>query len=199
MYPDDEHVLVVGAVEDAEVAGRRQGPADAPEEKELVAGGTVVVKCLLHISYDEQRQRLLDRLEDPNKHWKFNEADIDERALWGDYQEAYRDAVRNCTLPEAPWYVVPADRKWYRNWAVGRILLETLDATAPTYPQPILEIPRLKARLAPTRLRAGDQPLRAFRRLRRTSTAMGATDRAMIRRITGRRYLSMSGMTSPRT
>ncbi|MGZ8620439.1 MAG: PPK2 family polyphosphate kinase, partial [Actinomycetota bacterium] len=84
-------------------------------EAKVVAAGTTIVKCFLHISYDEQRERLLARLDDPDKHWKFNEADIDERARWADYQAAYEDAIRRCSTEVAPWYVVPADRKWYRN------------------------------------------------------------------------------------
>jgi PPK2 family polyphosphate:nucleotide phosphotransferase len=117
-------------------------------EEELAGFGTTVVKCLLHISYDYQRERLLARLEDPDKRWKFNEGDIEERALWPAYQEAYADAVRHCSAG-APWYVVPADRKWYRQWAVARILIETLEDMKPEYPQPAFDVEDLKARLAP--------------------------------------------------
>ena len=124
-------------------------------EKDLVAGSTTIVKCFLHISYEEQRERLLDRLDDPDKRWKFDEGDIDERALWPNYQDAFREVLRRSDTDDAPWYVVPADRKWYRNWAVGRLLLETLVAMAPEYPRPALDIPALKARLMPPpRLRA---------------------------------------------
>ena len=117
-------------------------------EEELAGFGTTVVKCMLHVSYDYQRERLLARLEDPEKRWKFNEGDIEERALWPAYQEAYADAVRHCSAG-APWYVVPADRKWYRQWAVARILIETLEEMKPEYPQPAFDVEDLEARLAP--------------------------------------------------
>jgi PPK2 family polyphosphate:nucleotide phosphotransferase len=116
-------------------------------EAGLVAGATTVVKCFLHISFEEQRQRLLERLENPDKRWKFNESDVDERELWPKYQETFREVIRRSSYDAAPWYVIPADRKWYRNWAVGRILVETLTEMAPEYPQPQLDIPALKARL----------------------------------------------------
>lgn len=118
-------------------------------EARVAAAGTTIVKCFLHISYDEQRERLLARLDDPDKRWKFNEADIDERARWADYQAAYEDAIRRCSTEEAPWYVVPADRKWYRNWAVASLLAETLEEMDPSYPRPELDIEALKRRLAP--------------------------------------------------
>jgi PPK2 family polyphosphate:nucleotide phosphotransferase len=124
-------------------------------EADLAAGSTTIVKCFLHISSEEQRKRLLARLDDPDKRWKFEEGDIDERALWPKYQDAYRELLRRSNPDDAPWYVVPADRKWYRNWAVGRLLLETLVEMAPEYPRPALDIPALKARLIPPpRLRA---------------------------------------------
>ena len=96
--------------------------------------GTTVVKCFLHISYDEQRERLLARLDDPDKHWKFNPGDLDERARWAEYQEAYRTRSSAARHRGAPWYVVPADRKWYRNWAIGRLLLETVRELDPQLP-----------------------------------------------------------------
>ena len=100
-------------------------------EKQLVDSGVVVVKCMLHISADEQKERLLARLDDPNKHWKFNPGDIDERALWPAYQEAYELALEKCNTDVAPWYVIPSDRKWYRNWAVATILREVLEEPGP--------------------------------------------------------------------
>lgn len=117
-------------------------------EAGLAAGSTTVVKVFLHISLEEQRLRLLDRLENPDKRWKFDERDLDERELWPCYQDTFREVLRRSNPDDAPWYVVPADRKWYRNWAVGRILLETLEKMAPEYPRPALDIPALKARLA---------------------------------------------------
>jgi PPK2 family polyphosphate:nucleotide phosphotransferase len=118
-------------------------------ERRVVATGTTIVKCMLHISYEEQRERLLARLDDPSKHWKFNEADIEERARWLEYQAAYEDAIRECSTDVAPWYVIPADRKWYRNWAVSMLLVETLERLDPRLPQPDLDVEALKARLAP--------------------------------------------------
>ena len=125
---------------------RRYGIINA-FEKELVKGGTKIVKICLHISYDEQRRRLLDRLGNPDKHWKFNENDIDERANWDDYQSAYSIAITKCSTPWAPWYVVPADDKDYRNWAISRLLVEVLDEMDPQYPHPKLDVPRLIKRL----------------------------------------------------
>jgi PPK2 family polyphosphate:nucleotide phosphotransferase len=118
-------------------------------ERRVVEAGTTIVKCFLHISYDEQRERLLARLDDPTKHWKFRERDIDERALWQDYMVAYDDAIARCSTAEAPWFVIPADHKWYRNWAVGTILVEMLERMDPRYPPMDLDVPALKAHLAP--------------------------------------------------
>ena len=128
------------------VIERRYGIINA-FEKELVKRGTKIVKVCLHISYDEQRRRLLDRLRDPDKHWKFHETDIDERAYWDDYQSAYSIAVTQCSTPSAPWYVVPANDKDYRNWAISRLLIEVLDEMDPQYPRPKLNVPRLTKRL----------------------------------------------------
>jgi len=116
-------------------------------ERTLVRRGTRVLKFCLHISYEEQRIRMLERLRDPDKRWKFNEHDIDERAYWDDYQSAYSIAITRCSTPGAPWYVIPANNKDYRNWAVARILIETLQEMDPQYPQPKLDIPRLVKRL----------------------------------------------------
>ena len=129
-----------------QVVARRYGQINN-FEKQLVRGGTRVVKLCLHISYDEQRKRLLDRLKDPTKRWKFNEHDIDERGYWDDYMSAYSLAITRCSTPTAPWYVIPADDKAYRNWAVSKILIETLREMDPRYPQPKLDVPRLKKRL----------------------------------------------------
>jgi PPK2 family polyphosphate:nucleotide phosphotransferase len=104
-------------------------------EAELTASAhTTLVKCFLHISADEQRERLIARLKNPAKHWKYNSADLDARARWDDYQQAYADALARCSTPAAPWYVVPANRKWYRNWAVGVLLQETLEDLNPQLP-----------------------------------------------------------------
>lgn len=103
-------------------------------EQGLVADGAVLVKCFLHISPQEQRKRLLARLDDPRKLWKYNPGDVDERALWPEYQEAYRIALEKCSTEGAPWYVIPADHKWYRNYAITRLLLEALEGIDPAYP-----------------------------------------------------------------
>ena len=105
-------------------------------ESLLASGGTTVVKLFLHISEDEQAERLRARLEDPTKSWKFRSGDLEERARWHDHQAAFEEAIAETSTAEAPWYVVPADRKWYRNWAVLRILTETLEAMDPRYPAP---------------------------------------------------------------
>ncbi|MEU6882375.1 PPK2 family polyphosphate kinase [Streptomyces sp. NPDC046712] len=113
--------------------GRRYGQINRWEET-LTDDGVTIVKVFLHISYEEQRARLLQRLDNPDKHWKFNAGDIEERALWPAYQRAYELTLERCSTPEAPWYVVPADRKWYRNWAISTLLLEHLEALDPRYP-----------------------------------------------------------------
>jgi len=146
-YEDVLVVRVHSLVPEAEWSGRFD-EINAFEAK-VAAAATTVVKCFLHISYDEQRQRLLARLDDPDKHWKFDEGDIDERAKWADYQAAYEDALRRCSTEASPWHVIPADRKWYRNWAVASLLAETLEEMDPAYPRPALDIHGLKARLAP--------------------------------------------------
>ncbi|MEA5659673.1 MAG: polyphosphate kinase 2 family protein [Cutibacterium granulosum] len=103
-------------------------------EAELAASGTVIVKFFLHISPKVQQERLVARLDDPEKHWKFDPSDIVARAKWGDYQQAYTDVLERCNPDIAPWYVIPADHKWYRNWAVAQILLETLRSMSITWP-----------------------------------------------------------------
>ncbi|SEN34161.1 polyphosphate kinase 2 family protein [Actinacidiphila rubida] len=104
-------------------------------EQSLADDGVTVLKVFLHIGHDEQRERLLARLDRPDKHWKFNAGDIEERAMWPAYQEAYQAVLERCSTGAAPWYVVPANRKWYRNWAVSRLLLEHLEGIDPRYPQ----------------------------------------------------------------
>jgi PPK2 family polyphosphate:nucleotide phosphotransferase len=103
-------------------------------EKMLHDGGTTIVKVFLHISKDEQRKRLQARLDDPKKRWKFNRDDLQERRLWDDYQQAYEAALTRCNTEHAPWYVVPANRKWYRNLVVSRILRKTLERLDPQFP-----------------------------------------------------------------
>jgi PPK2 family polyphosphate:nucleotide phosphotransferase len=111
-------------------------------EAKQVAAGVTFVKVFLHISKEEQRKRLLARLEDVRKHWKVNPSDIEERALWESYRVAYGAMLERCSSDVAPWYVVPADHKWYRNWAVTHLLTETLEELDPQWPvRPDLDIP----------------------------------------------------------
>jgi PPK2 family polyphosphate:nucleotide phosphotransferase len=116
-------------------------------ERSLVDDGTTVIKCFLHLSYEEQRRRLLKRLDRPDKRWKFSASDIDDRALWPAFQEAYAIALERCSTPYAPWFVIPADHKWYRNWAVGRLLLEHLRALDPHYPKADFDLAACRERL----------------------------------------------------
>ncbi|MFL6142590.1 MAG: PPK2 family polyphosphate kinase [Labedaea sp.] len=105
-------------------------------EAELAEQGTTLVKCFLHISPETQKKRLVARLKDPAKQWKYNPGDLDVRARWSDYAEAYAAMLVRCSTAAAPWYAVPADRKWYRNWAVSHLLLETLEQLEPRIPTP---------------------------------------------------------------
>ncbi len=105
-------------------------------EQLLVDEGTTIVKVFLNVSKEEQRQRLQERIDDLEKRWKFRKGDLDDRALWPKYQEAYQDAIRRTSTAAAPWYVVPADRNWVRNLAVAKILLETLERMNPKLPPP---------------------------------------------------------------
>ncbi len=116
-------------------------------EQALVARGTTVLKFFLHISRGEQRERLLERLDDPAKRWKFNAGDLDERALWKDYRRAYEDALSKCSTKASPWWVIPADRKWYRDWAIARVVTEALESIDPQLPAPELDVKALRARL----------------------------------------------------
>lgn len=105
-------------------------------ERMLVEEGTTIVKIFLNISKDEQRERLLERLDEPDKNWKFNKADLADRALWDEYQHAFEEALSKTSTTYAPWYLVPANRKWYRNLVVSTILIETLERMDPQYPEP---------------------------------------------------------------
>ncbi len=117
-------------------------------EKHLHASGTTIIKFFLHVSKEEQRKRLLERIDDPEKNWKFDVNDIRERELWSAYQKAYEKAIRETASPEAPWYVVPADNKWFTQMVVAdtiRGTLERLDLQYPTPEEGIQEVLR-KAR-----------------------------------------------------
>ncbi|WP_026875978.1 PPK2 family polyphosphate kinase [Jiangella gansuensis] len=117
-------------------------------EQELAESGCVVVKVMLHISRDEQKARLAERLDNPTKYWKYNPKDIDDRKLWDDFQHAYEIALERCNTDTAPWHVIPADRKWYRNLAVAHLLVEHLEGMGLSWPPADFDIEAEKARLA---------------------------------------------------
>ena len=107
-------------------------------ERMLADSGTIILKFFLHISADEQKKRLEERIADPTKRWKFAHGDLEERKLWDQYQEAYEDAIRKTSTDCAPWYIVPANAKWYRNWLVGTIVANALEGLDMKYPKPDL-------------------------------------------------------------
>lgn len=117
-------------------------------EHRVVDAGTHLVKVMLHISKAEQKERLGERLEDPTKHWKYNVGDLKERGFWDDYQAAYQDALELCSTESAPWFVVPADRKWYRDWVVANLLLDALREMAPRFPPAEFDVAEQKRLLA---------------------------------------------------
>ncbi|HEU4916369.1 MAG TPA: polyphosphate kinase 2 family protein [Acidimicrobiia bacterium] len=130
-----EDVLVV-RVKDlvAESRWRKRYEHIVDFERLLSDEGTTVVKLFLHISKEEQRSRLEARLQETDKRWKFNPGDLEDRKLWDDFQEAYEEAITRTSTEQAPWYVVPADRKWYRDLAAASILIETLERMDPRFP-----------------------------------------------------------------
>jgi PPK2 family polyphosphate:nucleotide phosphotransferase len=145
---EDVVVTRVHEVIDDDERERRLYEINALEEQ-IAAAGTTIVKCFLHISYAAQRERLLARLDDPTKQWKFNPADIEERAYWSDYQTAYAFAISATNTAVAPWFIVPSDSKPYRNWAIGQLLLETLAELDPQYPPPDFDVEAARQRLQP--------------------------------------------------
>jgi PPK2 family polyphosphate:nucleotide phosphotransferase len=112
-------------------------------EKMLSENGVTILKFFLHISKDEQKERLQARLDNPEKHWKFNEGDLKERALWDEYQRAYEDVLNHCSTAHAPWHIVPADKKWARNIAVAEATVAALEKMNPQFP---------KAEIDPTKI-----------------------------------------------
>jgi len=130
-----EDVLVVRVANLApEAVWRRRYEAINNFERTLAESGTIILKFYLHISKERQRERLQDRLEDPTEHWKFKVSDLDTRVQWDAYMAAYEDALSFCSTPYAPWYIIPANRKWVRNLLISRILLQTLSALDMTWP-----------------------------------------------------------------
>ena len=104
-------------------------------EQMLSDEGTLILKFFLHISREEQRARLQSRIEDPKKRWKFQHGDLEERTLWEEYQRAYEDALSKTSTETAPWYIVPANQKWYRNYVVGSVVADALEGLHLTYPK----------------------------------------------------------------
>ena len=135
---EDVLIVRVHGLAPAAAIEQRYGQINA-FEKHLSENGVTILKFYLHISKDEQKKRLQERIDDPKKRWKFNPADLEERAWWDDYMEAYEIALRRCSTPWAPWYVIPADRNWYRNAIVARILRQTLDGLGLKYPKPAFD------------------------------------------------------------
>ena len=117
-------------------------------ERMLSENGVTILKFFLHISREEQKERLLARLDDSSKQWKFNEGDLAERALWDGYTAAYRDALRKCSTPWAPWYIVPADKKKVRDYLVAQAVVDTLARMAPKYPKAEGDLEKLKASIS---------------------------------------------------
>jgi polyphosphate kinase 2 (PPK2 family) len=109
-------------------------------ERMLVREGTTILKFFLHISREEQLEKFRERIERPDKYWKWSENDIKEREHWDDYQQAYEDAINATSTPWAPWYVVPVDHRWYRNYVVARVLAATLEAMGPRFPEPAEDV-----------------------------------------------------------
>ncbi|MCC6647257.1 MAG: polyphosphate kinase 2 family protein [Polyangiaceae bacterium] len=127
-------------------AWKRRFEHIAAFEQMLHDEGTTLVKIFLHISKDEQKERLEARLRDPAKRWKFDEADLEMRARWSDFQAAYEDVLQKTSRPDAPWFVVPADRKWFRDLAVAELIAGTMKRLDPRYPEPRLDLTRVRVR-----------------------------------------------------
>ncbi|MGY4720756.1 PPK2 family polyphosphate kinase [Naumannella cuiyingiana] len=119
-------------------------------EARLAEQGTLIIKCFLNVSYAKQGERLMERLDNPDKYWKYNPGDLVARSRWADYQAAYADALANCNTEVAPWYVIPADRKWYRNWAAAQLLAEQLERLNLGWPPADFDVAEQKRLLAAT-------------------------------------------------
>jgi len=110
----------------------------------LVENGTTILKFFLHISKDEQRDRLQARLDDPQKYWKVNPEDLKERECWDDYMDDHEDVFRHCSRKHAPWYIIPANKKWYRNVVISQVIIEALDRLEMKYPKPNFDVSKMK-------------------------------------------------------
>ena len=144
-YEDVLVARVHGLAEPEEIE-RRYDAINAWEAK-LVEGGTTIIKCMLHLSAAEQQERLQARLDNPEKYWKYEPGDVDERALWSDYRTAYEIAIERTHTEAAPWHVVPADRKWFRNLAIGSLLLDRLRSLDLGWPEADFDVEAEKQRL----------------------------------------------------
>jgi len=132
---EDVLVVRVHSLVDESVWSKRYDQINAFEQR-LAAEGTTILKFFLHISKEEQKERLQARLDEPHKRWKFSKGDLAERALWDDYQRAYEAALARTSTSWAPWYVIPADAKWYRNLVISKVLIDTLERLEMSYPDP---------------------------------------------------------------
>ena len=113
-------------------------------ERHLAENDVAILKFFLHISREEQRNRIQERIDDPKKRWKLSPLDFEERKFWNDYQRAYEDALSRCSKPRAPWFIVPANRNWFRNLAVSKIIVETLESMNMKFPKPSFDFSRYK-------------------------------------------------------
>jgi PPK2 family polyphosphate:nucleotide phosphotransferase len=113
----------------------------------LTGQGFTLVKVMLNISKEEQRQRFLARLDDPTKHWKYRPGDLDDREAWDEFMEAYQVALTRCSTPHSPWYVIPADRKWHRDWLLAQLMREVLTDLDPQYPPTTFDVAAERARV----------------------------------------------------
>ena len=145
-YEDVLIARVRGFADAAEIE-RRYGAINDFEAR-LAGEGFSIIKCMLHISADEQKARLAERLDNPEKHWKYNPGDLDERALWPAYREAYEIALERTSTDVAPWHVIPSDKKWFRNLAVGHLLLQTLRGLDLRWPEADFDVEVERQRLA---------------------------------------------------
>ncbi|SJN25894.1 UDP-galactose-lipid carrier transferase [Microbacterium esteraromaticum] len=137
---------VRGLADDAEI--ERRYDAIVEFEKQVAASGIRIIKVMLHISRDEQKDRLMERLDRPDKHWKYNPGDVDERMLWSDYMAAYQTVFDRTSTDSAPWYVVPANHKWYARLAVQELLISALEEIDPQWPKADFDVEVEKKRLA---------------------------------------------------
>lgn len=141
-YEDVLVVRVHGSLSKQELKQRFRAINDF--EQLLVENGTTILKFYLHISKEEQRERLQARLDDPQKYWKVNPEDLKERGYWDDYRKAYEDVFGHCSQKHAPWYVIPANKKWYRNVVISQIIIEVLEGLKMQYPKSQYDLSKMK-------------------------------------------------------